>query len=144
MARPRGAGAVANDTDASMHDVSDDGKNANEPVVCAVNIFDAARDHAFASHATARNSWVFIMGLYADSDQEVDETPDYTDSEDPNTTASSVVGETADGRKRRAEANQLRRSIFGKKHDKLGESKVSIRAAYHCAEPIFSLCYDLT
>lgn len=84
------------------------------------------------------------MGLYADSDQEVDETPDYTDSEDPNTTASSVVGETADGRKRRAEANQLRRSIFGKKHDKLGESKVSIRAAYHCAEPIFSLCYDLT
>ncbi|KAK7746356.1 chromatin remodeling complex Adenosinetriphosphatase [Cytospora paraplurivora] len=86
MARPRGAGAVINDTDASMHDVSDDGKNANDSV-------------------------------------EVDETPDYTDSEDPNTTASSVVGETADGRKRRAEANQLRRSIFGKKHDKLGESK---------------------
>lgn len=55
---------------------------------------------------------------------EVDETPDYTDSEDPNTTASSVVGEqTVDGRRRRAEANQLRRSIFGKKHDKLGESQ---------------------
>ncbi|ROV89011.1 hypothetical protein VSDG_08708 [Cytospora chrysosperma] len=54
---------------------------------------------------------------------EVDDTPDYSDSEDPNTTASSVVGETLDGRKRRAEANQLRRSIFGKKHDRLGESK---------------------
>ncbi|KKY33641.1 putative chromatin remodelling complex atpase chain isw1 [Diaporthe ampelina] len=59
-----------------------------------------------------------------DSMQEVDETPDYTDSEDPNTTASSVMGEpTVDGRRRRAEANQLRRSIFGKKHDKLGESQ---------------------
>lgn len=61
----------------------------------------------------------------ANKQQEVDETPDYTDSEDPNTTASSVVGEpTVDGRRRRAEANQLRRSIFGKKHDKLGESQV--------------------
>jgi len=30
----------------------------------------------------------------------------------------------SDGRKRRSEANQLRRSIFGKKHDRLGESKV--------------------
>ncbi|KAI9900202.1 hypothetical protein N3K66_004464 [Trichothecium roseum] len=56
---------------------------------------------------------------------EVDETPDYTDSDtNPNTTASSVIGEPmSDGRKRRSEANQLRRSIFGKKHDRLGESK---------------------
>ncbi|KAM7198630.1 ISWI chromatin-remodeling complex ATPase ISW2 [Rhypophila sp. PSN 637] len=56
---------------------------------------------------------------------EVDETPDYTDSDtNPNTTASSVVGEPVqDGRKRRSEVNQLRRSIFGKKHDRLGESK---------------------
>lgn len=54
----------------------------------------------------------------------IDETPDYTDSDtNANTTASSVVGETVDGRKRRTEANQLRRSIFGKKHDALGESK---------------------
>ena len=30
----------------------------------------------------------------------------------------------SDGRKRRTEANQLRRSIFGKKHDRLDESKV--------------------
>ncbi|KAJ0107377.1 hypothetical protein J7T55_009341 [Diaporthe amygdali] len=87
MARPRGAGASANDTDVSMHNASDDGRNG-------------------------------------DDSMEVDETPDYTDSEDPNTTASSVVGEpTTDGRRRRAEANQLRRSIFGKKHDKLGESQ---------------------
>lgn len=58
--------------------------------------------------------------------QDVDETPDYTDSDtNPNTTASSVAGEPVpDGRKRRSEANQLRRSIFGKKHDRLGESKV--------------------
>ncbi len=56
----------------------------------------------------------------------MDETPDYTDSDtNPNTTASSVVGEPVfDNRKRRTEVNQLRRSIFGKKHDKLGESKV--------------------
>ena len=58
--------------------------------------------------------------------QDVDETPDYTEDSDtnPNTTASSVVGETADGRKRRTEATNLRRSVFGKKHDVLGESKV--------------------
>lgn len=60
--------------------------------------------------------------------QEVDETPDYSDSDtNPNTTASSVAGEpVTDGRKRRSEANQLRRSIFGRKHDKLGESKVCV------------------
>ncbi|KAI9172381.1 ISWI chromatin-remodeling complex ATPase ISW2 [Paramyrothecium foliicola] len=58
-------------------------------------------------------------------EMEVDETPDYTDSDtNPNTTASSVAGEPmTDGRKRRTEANQLRRSIFGKKHDRLDESK---------------------
>lgn len=58
--------------------------------------------------------------------QDVDETPDYTDSDtNPNTTASSVAGEpVGDGRKRRSEATALRRSIFGKKHDRLGESKV--------------------
>jgi SWI/SNF-related matrix-associated actin-dependent regulator of chromatin subfamily A member 5 len=63
--------------------------------------------------------------------QDVDETPDYTEDSDtnPNTTASSVVGEplNTDGRKRRSEATQLRRSVFGKKHDILGESKVSSR-----------------
>lgn len=68
--------------------------------------------------------------------QELDETPDYTEDSDtnPNTTASSVVGEpiNADGRKRRSEATQLRRSVFGKKHDRLGESKVSL-GSYKCS-----------
>jgi hypothetical protein len=66
--------------------------------------------------------------MMSSTTQEVDETPDYTDSDtQPNTTASSVVGEpTADGRKRRTEANQLRRSVFGKKLDRLGETKVCI------------------
>jgi len=51
------------------------------------------------------------------------DTPDYTDSEaGPNTTASSVAGD-ADGRKRRWEGNALRKSVLGKKHDRLGESK---------------------
>ncbi|RFU29918.1 hypothetical protein B7463_g6435, partial [Scytalidium lignicola] len=58
---------------------------------------------------------------------DVDETPDYTEDSDtnPNTTASSVVGDHAatDGRRRRSEATLLRRSVFGKKHDRLGESK---------------------
>ncbi|KAI8966538.1 SWI/SNF family of DNA-dependent ATPase [Daldinia sp. FL1419] len=58
-------------------------------------------------------------------EMDVDETPDQTDTDtNPNTTASSVAGDQiADGRKKRSEANQLRRSIFGKKHDLLGESK---------------------
>lgn len=46
----------------------------------------------------------------------------------PNTTASSVAGDTAhiDGRKKRSEATQLRKSIFGKKHSRLDESKVML------------------
>ncbi|OCL14586.1 hypothetical protein AOQ84DRAFT_404523, partial [Glonium stellatum] len=54
------------------------------------------------------------------------DTPDYTDSDtNPNTTASSVAGDAAqgDGRKRRSEAFQMRKNIFGRKHDRLGESK---------------------
>ena len=56
----------------------------------------------------------------------LDDTPDYTDSDtNPNTTASSVAGDAphADGRKKRAEALQLRKSILGRKHGQLGESK---------------------
>ncbi|KAL6703659.1 chromatin remodeling complex Adenosinetriphosphatase [Coniothyrium glycines] len=54
------------------------------------------------------------------------DTPDYTDSDtQPNTTASSVAGDHAplDGRKRRAEVMNMRKSIYGKKHDRLGASK---------------------
>lgn len=53
------------------------------------------------------------------------DTPEYTDSDtNPNTTASSVAGDaTEDGRRRRSEATQLRKSILGKKHGRLDESK---------------------
>ncbi|THC96370.1 hypothetical protein EYZ11_004141 [Aspergillus tanneri] len=54
------------------------------------------------------------------------ETPDYTDSDtNPNTTASSVAGDMAplDGRRRRSEAFHMRKSILGKKHGRLDESK---------------------
>lgn len=58
---------------------------------------------------------------------EIDETPDLTEDSDtnPNNTTSSVVGEVSneDGRKKRIMATELRRSVFGKKHDILGESK---------------------
>jgi len=43
------------------------------------------------------------------------------------TTASSIAGDTTfDGRKRRTEASQLRKSVFGKKHRNLDESKVGL------------------
>jgi SWI/SNF-related matrix-associated actin-dependent regulator of chromatin subfamily A member 5 len=43
------------------------------------------------------------------------------------TTASSIAGDTTfDGRKRRTEASQLRKSVFGKKHRSLDESKVGL------------------
>ncbi|KAF2767394.1 SWI/SNF chromatin remodeling complex component [Teratosphaeria nubilosa] len=51
------------------------------------------------------------------------DTPDYTDSESNPTGANSVAGDVGDGRKKRWEGNQLRKSMFGKKHDRLGESK---------------------
>lgn len=41
-----------------------------------------------------------------------------------------------ENRKRKSEANQLRRSIFGRKHDRLGESKVCTTASH----PIL-ICY---
>ncbi|KAL8680438.1 MAG: hypothetical protein Q9186_003398 [Xanthomendoza sp. 1 TL-2023] len=62
-----------------------------------------------------------------DSEMVDQETPDYSDTSDtnPNTTASSVIGDAglADGRKKRSEATQLRKSVFGKKHNRLDESK---------------------
>ncbi|KAF2458539.1 putative SNF2 family helicase/ATPase [Lineolata rhizophorae] len=73
-----------------------------------------------AADVDGTNDYDEPMGDYQD-------TPDYTKDSDtnPNTTASSVVGDAlpTDGRRRRAEAFQLRKSVFGKKHDRLGESK---------------------
>ncbi|KAK6438052.1 chromatin remodeling complex Adenosinetriphosphatase [Oleoguttula sp. CCFEE 5521] len=53
------------------------------------------------------------------------DTPDYTDSESNPTGANSVAGDAPanDNRKKRWEGNALRKSVFGKKHDRLGESK---------------------
>ncbi|MCJ1227709.1 hypothetical protein MMC12_004367 [Toensbergia leucococca] len=61
-----------------------------------------------------------------DSLMDIQDTPDYTDSDtNPNTTASSIAGDLLhlDGRKKRSEATQLRKSVFGKKHNRLDESK---------------------
>ncbi|PGH15336.1 hypothetical protein AJ79_02502 [Helicocarpus griseus UAMH5409] len=61
-----------------------------------------------------------------DEDESMVDTPDYTDSDtNPNTTASSVAGDAVqqDGRKRRSDAFQLRKSVLGKKHGRLDESK---------------------
>jgi SWI/SNF-related matrix-associated actin-dependent regulator of chromatin subfamily A member 5 len=48
----------------------------------------------------------------------------------PNTTASSVAGDATpgDGRKKRTEVFNMRKSIYGRKHDRLGASKVSFIA----------------
>ncbi|KAG9250189.1 SWI/SNF family of DNA-dependent ATPase [Emericellopsis atlantica] len=55
---------------------------------------------------------------------DVDETPDYTGSDtQPNTTASSVVGEPIDGRRRRADNNHLQKAVLRKKHDSLEQYK---------------------
>ncbi|KAL3477148.1 SNF2 family N-terminal domain-containing protein [Aspergillus californicus] len=54
------------------------------------------------------------------------DTPDYTDSDtNPNTTASSVAGDisTPDGRRRRSQAFQMRKNMFGRKHGSLNENK---------------------
>lgn len=103
-----------NDTDMSMADAPEPDHRPGEDMVCCSFREETTRDQFLPP---------MIMLTFA---QDVDETPDYTDSDtNPNTTASSVAGDLPpDGRKRRSEANQLRRSIFGKKHDRLGESKV--------------------
>ncbi|QIW95255.1 hypothetical protein AMS68_000773 [Peltaster fructicola] len=52
------------------------------------------------------------------------DTPDYTDSESNPTGANSIAGDAAQQKSsRRWEGNALRKSVFGKKHDRLGESK---------------------
>jgi SWI/SNF-related matrix-associated actin-dependent regulator of chromatin subfamily A member 5 len=112
-----------NDTDASMADAPEPATTTqpgDDMVLLLSSLFslvELALLRRFGGEATKLTI----------TSQDVDETPDYTDSDtNPNTTASSVIGEpVTDGRKRRSEANQLRRSIFGRKHDRLGESKVS-------------------
>ncbi|KAI9838805.1 MAG: chromatin remodeling complex Adenosinetriphosphatase [Thelocarpon superellum] len=58
---------------------------------------------------------------------DANDADDYSDTSDtnPNTTASSIAGDIhPDRRKRRSEASALRKSVFGKKHNRLDESKV--------------------
>ncbi|KAK3112781.1 chromatin remodeling complex Adenosinetriphosphatase, partial [Teratosphaeriaceae sp. CCFEE 6253] len=70
------------------------------------------------SGATAAGAGDGAMG-----DTHMLDTPDYTDSESNPTGANSVAGDAHDGRKKRWEGNALRKSVFGKKHDRLGENK---------------------
>jgi SWI/SNF-related matrix-associated actin-dependent regulator of chromatin subfamily A member 5 len=67
---------------------------------------------------TVRTPLPILCTFYSFSEQDSDTNP--------NTTASSVAGDTqqTDGRKRRAEETQLRKSMFGKKLNKLDESRV--------------------
>jgi hypothetical protein len=46
------------------------------------------------------------------------------------TTESSIAGDL-DGRKKRWEGHELRKTVLGKKHDQLGQSKVSTTRPYH-------------
>jgi SWI/SNF-related matrix-associated actin-dependent regulator of chromatin subfamily A member 5 len=63
-----------------------------------------------------------------DSLAENNDSFDYTDSEtNANTTASSVAGDIpVDGRRRRTQETQLRKSVFGKKHSNLDREKVRL------------------
>jgi len=130
MAPTRSSRNSGADTDTSMADASEIRQLPVDPMVRGPPLKRSSLASEFALtlpiHSflfTSTSAELTFLSL-----QEVDETPDYTEDSDtnPNTTASSVVGEaiTADGRKRRSEATQLRRSVFGKKHDILGESKV--------------------
>ena len=99
-------------------------------------------------HVKRVHVWAFSSITDQRLQDNTDYTPDYTvsrlrvvfdgkadlevqDSDtQPNTTASSVAGDTShtDGRKKRVEANQLRKSVLGKKHNRLHESKVRLPA----------------
>jgi SWI/SNF-related matrix-associated actin-dependent regulator of chromatin subfamily A member 5 len=63
-----------------------------------------------------------------DSMGDGNDTNDYTDSESNlNTTASSVAGDSRhplDGRSKRNQQTQLRKTVFGKKHSNLDREKV--------------------
>jgi SWI/SNF-related matrix-associated actin-dependent regulator of chromatin subfamily A member 5 len=118
--------ASGNDTDTSMADASEPVKQLQvDPMVSLLNQEVVGSAHIAGAVLLILHGWTSLTLNVKD----VDETPDFTEDSDtnPNTTASSVVGEPlhTDGRKRRSEATQLRRSVFGKKHDRLGQSQVS-------------------
>jgi len=55
--------------------------------------------------------------------RDVIDTPDYTDSDTGMTTTESSIAGDLDGRKKRWEGHELRKTVLGKKHDQLGQSK---------------------
>ena len=56
----------------------------------------------------------------------------------PNTTATSdAEGYQPDGRKRRIDAGNLRKSVLGKKHSRLDESKVLLYLEYPITQSIY-------
>lgn len=75
-------------------------------------------------HSRLHGKKALVISLAAAHPQ-TNKLPQQDSDTNPNTTASSVAGDaTEDGRRRRSEATQLRKSILGKKHGRLDESKV--------------------
>ena len=119
-------------------------KRDNGDFLMPVRALPAANPPAAA--VQKRVSWQVEPQANLSNLQDALDTPDYTvlsnfkaentssdngaqDSDtNPNTTASSVAGDVQhmDGRKRRSEAFQLRKSVFGKKHSRLNEYKVCL------------------
>ncbi|PGH20766.1 hypothetical protein AJ80_03527 [Polytolypa hystricis UAMH7299] len=95
----------------------------------ASNVSEAESPSQVDTPMADANGYPDERPVAAEGDQKMmdyQDTPDYTDSDtNPNTTASSVAGDAVpvDGRKRRAEAFHLRKSVLGKKHGRLDESK---------------------
>lgn len=76
--------------------------------------------------ANAQNGYTNGRKVNGYEDDSLLDTPDYSDSDtNANTTASSIAGDSfqPDGRKRRIAAQQLRKSVFGRKRDRLDISK---------------------
>jgi hypothetical protein len=76
-----------------------------------------------------------IASSSPDRDVSMLDTPGYTDTED-NTRANSVIGE--DDPKRRVDAGELRKKMFGKKHESLDEKKVFNKHSCICRQPLIS------
>ncbi|KAL9039392.1 MAG: hypothetical protein Q9214_004896 [Letrouitia sp. 1 TL-2023] len=119
-------------SDTSMTDVNTNsrgvkGGDNDEDSAMVRNFHIKTSYQCLSSKKVGWNSYLHINIANSKDLQNGQDTPDYSDSDtNPNTTASSVVGDVPqiDGRKRRSEASQLRKSVFGKKHNRLDESKV--------------------
>ncbi|MCJ1310037.1 hypothetical protein MMC25_003698 [Agyrium rufum] len=81
---------------------------------------DTSMVEASSTHADTS-----VVQTNGNEDTTMLDTPEYSDSDtNPNTTASSIAGDArTDGRKRRWDNEHLRKSVLGKKHNRLDESK---------------------